>query len=100
MVVVEVVVVVVYAPATVIIPQANDSDTFKLPGPTFDMIALVKSVGDPRHLGNNRSVVDITVLDGSTEASYGQELKWSFRMDMPPSTQDTATMDILQHSTS
>ena len=64
----------------------------------FDVTALVKSVGQPRNATDNRCVVDIIIMDESASEYAVQQLKWSYWMNMPPSTEQSATITILRES--
>ena len=64
----------------------------------FDVTALVKSVGAQKKGNQNRCVVDITIMDESSSDLPVQELKWSYWMNMPPTTEESATITILRES--
>ena len=64
----------------------------------FDVTALVKSVSQPRNVTDNRCVVDIIIMDESASEYAVQELKWSYWMNIPPNTEQSATITILRES--
>ena len=64
----------------------------------FDVTALVKSVSEPRTVGSDRCVVDIIIMDESASDFAVQQLKWSYWMNLPPNTEESATITILRES--
>ena len=64
----------------------------------FDITALVSNLGKMRKATQDRSVMEVTIIDNSASESKVQQLKWSLWTDLTPTREDSATIDILRNS--
>ena len=66
----------------------------------FDVTALVKSISEVRKATEERSVVDIVLMDDSSTEKTVHQLKWCYWMDTIPSSEQTAHMKMFRESES
>ena len=65
----------------------------------FDVTALIASLGQPRDAGVYRKVFDVCLIDGSGPEGKPQVVKISYFHNEPPSTEESATIDMLRDET-
>ena len=66
----------------------------------FDVTALVKSISEPRKATEERSVVDIVLMDESSTEKTVQQLKWCYWMNTIPSAEQNTHMKMFRESES
>ena len=66
----------------------------------FDVTALVKSISEVRKATQERSVVDIVLMDESSTEKTVQQLKWCYWMNTIPSAEQNTHMKMFRESES
>ena len=64
----------------------------------FDVMALVDTLSDARAVTTTRQAISVTLIDDSGDDGKPGQLTVAFFMNLPLSTEDTATMNILREA--